>query len=105
MVAYRLDINTGDLIDGKYIVINRIGSGSYGDVYKVKDAQNNEYALKLLRLWEVSSELHETLVTKFEQEYKTGKLTSEYLGFRYSKRKPLFIDGVLLFGRFIQLHE
>ncbi len=79
MVAYRLDINTGDLIDGKYIVINRIGSGSYGDVYKVKDALNNEYALKLLRLWEVASELHETLVTKFEQEYKTGKLTSEYL--------------------------
>ena len=79
MVAYRLDINTGDLIDGKYIVINRIGSGSYGDVYKVKDALNNEYALKLLRLWEVANELHETLVTKFEQEYKTGKLTSEYL--------------------------
>lgn len=37
MVAYRLDINTGDLIDGKYIVINRIGSGSYGDVYKVNN--------------------------------------------------------------------
>lgn len=79
MIAYRLDIKTGDLIDGKYTVIDRIGSGSYGDVYKVKDVRGNYYALKLLRLWEVSNELHDPLVAKFEQEYKTGKLTSEYL--------------------------
>lgn len=79
MIAYRLDINTGDLIDGKYTVINRIGSGSYGDVFKVKDVQGNNYALKLLRLWEVSNELHDPLVAKFDKEYKTGKLTSEYL--------------------------
>ena len=50
MIAYRLDIKTGDLIDGKYTVIDRIGSGSYGDVYKVKDVRGNYYALKLLRL-------------------------------------------------------
>lgn len=79
MIAYRLDINAGDLIDGKYAVINRIGSGSYGDVFKVKDVRGNNYALKLLRLWEVSNELHDPLVAKFDQEYKTGKLTSEYL--------------------------
>jgi len=79
MVAYRLDIKTGDLIDGKYTVINQIGSGSYGDVYRVNDVRGNEYALKLLRLWEVSSELHTSLVNKFEQEYKTGRLSSEYL--------------------------
>lgn len=79
MIAYRLDIKTGDLIDGKYTVIDRIGSGSYGDVYKVKDVRGNNYALKLLRLWEVPNELHDPLVAKFDQEYKTGKLTSEYL--------------------------
>ncbi|MGN0234068.1 MAG: protein kinase [Bacteroidaceae bacterium] len=79
MIAYRLDINAGDLIDDKYIVISRIGSGSYGDVFKVKDMQGSEFALKLLRLWEVSGELHESLVAKFEQEYKTGRLSSEYL--------------------------
>ena len=79
MIAYRLDIKTGDLIDGKYTVIDRIGSGSYGDVYEVKDVRGNYYALKLLRLWEVSNELHDPLVAKFDQEYKTGKLTSEYL--------------------------
>ena len=79
MIAYRLDIKTGDLIDGKYTVIDRIGSGSYGDVYKVKDVRGNYYALKLLRLWEVSNELHDPLVAKFNQECKIGKLTSEYL--------------------------
>lgn len=79
MIAYRLDINAGDLIDDKYSVVNRIGSGSYGDVFKVKDVLGNNYALKLLRLWEVANELHDPLVAKFEQEYKTGKLTSEYL--------------------------
>lgn len=79
MIAYRLDIKSGDLIDGKYFVINRIGSGSFGDVYKVEDKAGNLYALKLLRLWEVAGDLHDTLVAKFNQEYRTGQLTSEYL--------------------------
>lgn len=79
MIAYRLDIKTGDLIDGKYSVVNRIGSGSYGDVFRVRDVQGHDYALKLLRLWEVSNDLHDPLVTKFEQEYKTGRISSEYL--------------------------
>ena len=41
MIAYRLDIKVGDLIDGKYTVINQIGSGSYGDVFKVKDVRGH----------------------------------------------------------------
>ena len=95
MSAYRLDIKAGDLIDDKYTVINQIGSGSYGDVYKVRDVRGNEYALKLLRLWEVSSELHAPLVTKFEREYKTGRLISEYLihslGFGTVKGNPYLL--------------
>lgn len=95
MSAYRLDIKAGDLIDGKYTVINQIGSGSYGDVYKVRDVRGNEYALKLLRLWEVSSELHAPLVTRFEREYKTGRLISEYLihslGFGTVKGNPYLL--------------
>lgn len=79
MIAYRLDIKTNDLIDGKYTVVCRIGRGSYGDVFKVKDIRGNEYALKLLRLWEVPNDLHDPLVIKFEQEYKIGRLSSEYL--------------------------
>lgn len=79
MIAYRLDLKINDLIDGKYRVVKQIGTGSYGDVFKVVDALGNNYALKLLRLWEVSNEMHETLVRKFEQEYNTARISSEYL--------------------------
>lgn len=79
MIAYRLDVNEGQLIDGKYRIQKHIGSGSYGDVYKVIDALGVAYALKLLRLWEVGSDLHDGLIEKFEQEYKTARIQSEYL--------------------------
>ena len=79
MIAYRLDFHTGDWIDDKYRVVHKIGTGSYGDVFKVNDTLGNEYALKLLRLWEVSSDLHENLVNRFEHEYKTSRIRSEYL--------------------------
>lgn len=79
MVAYRLDINNGDLIDEKYRIVQRIGSGSFGDVYQVTDCMGHNYALKLLRLWEEDSANHEMLVAKFEKEYKAAKLSSDYL--------------------------
>ena len=79
MIAFRLDVKTGNVIDGKYTIVDIIGKGSYGDVFKVKDALGSTYALKLLRLWEVSNDLYESLIEKFEQEYKTGRLASDYL--------------------------
>lgn len=79
MVAYHLVINIGDLFDGKYRVINKIGSGSYGDVYKVTDSEGGTFALKLLRLWEIMGDLHEGLIKRFEQEYKVMRISSEYL--------------------------
>ncbi len=79
MVAYRIDVNAGDLFDGKYSIVRQIGSGNYGNVFKVRDNLGRDYALKLLRLWEVAGELHRPLVMKFEQEYKTGQLACDYL--------------------------
>ena len=79
MIAYHLNINKGDLFDGKYRVIEQIGGGSYGDVYKVINFHGEIYALKILRLWEIMSDLHEGLVKRFEQEYKVMKISSEYL--------------------------
>lgn len=79
MVAYRLNYKTGDLIDSRYRIRKNLGSGSYGDVYLVEDSAGEKFALKLLRLWEVSGELHESLACKFRQEYSVARLSSEYL--------------------------
>lgn len=79
MVAYRLDYRPGDVIDTKYRVIKKIGTGSYGDVFMVDDARSNVFALKLLRLWEVSTDLHDSLNEKFKQEYLTAQISSNYL--------------------------
>lgn len=79
MIAYHLNISEGDLFDGKYRIVERIGSGSYGDVYKVESLRGERYALKILRLWEIMGDLHEGLVKRFEHEYKVMKISSEYL--------------------------
>ena len=79
MVAFRLDLKQGDQIDGKYQIVSHIGCGSYGDVFRVKNLAGEPYALKLLRLWEVPSDLHTVLADKFEQEYKTSTISSDYL--------------------------
>ena len=79
MIADRLDIKPGDFLDGKYHVVKKVGSGSYGDVFKVKDSHGNVYALKLLHLWDIISGLREELIKKFEQEYKTAQIASKYL--------------------------
>lgn len=79
MIAYHLNISKGDLFDGKYRIVEQIGGGSYGDVYKVTKLQGEVYALKVLRLWEIMGDLHEGLVRRFEQEYKVMRISSEYL--------------------------
>ena len=79
MVAYRIDIMNGDWVDEKYRIVRRIGSGSFGDVYQVTDCEGQNYALKLLRLWEEDSANHEMLIAKFEKEYNAAKLSSDYL--------------------------
>lgn len=80
MVAFRLEIKAGDWIADRYHVLDALGEGSYGDVFKVRDAEDNGiYALKLLRLWEIPSDLHNTLIEKFKQEFQASRISSEYL--------------------------
>lgn len=77
MVAFRLDLNPGDVVDGKFRIIKSIGKGSYGDVFLVQSG-HARYAMKVLRLFDEPSNLHEELVTRFEREFKAAQLPGEY---------------------------
>jgi len=80
MVAYRIDLGVGDTIGNRYRIEQKIGTGSYGDVFRVMDSERGQLAaLKLQRLWEVAGDLHENLLIRFEQEYHTARIESEYL--------------------------
>ena len=80
----RCDFGRGDIIDGKYQVDQTLGEGTFGKVYAVKDHHGNTYALKLLRLWEVHPDLRKGLLDRFDMEYETGLIKSDYLVHSYA---------------------
>ena len=53
----RCDYNVGEYINNRYRVSQTLGEGSFGKVYRVTDSASKDYALKLLRLWEVPPEI------------------------------------------------
>lgn len=83
-MAQRCDFNIGDQVDGKYWVEGVLGEGTFGKVYAVKDSKGDVYALKLLRLWEVHPDLRQGLVDRFDMEFETGRIQSDYLVHSYS---------------------
>lgn len=82
-MAQRCSYSPGDIIDGKFQIEQVLGEGTFGIVYLVKDSKCNEYALKLLRLWEVHPELRDGLSRRFQMEFETGLISSEYLAHSY----------------------
>ena len=109
MIAYRCDYNDGDLIDGKFRVESNLGTGSFGNVYKVRGNGNRIYALKLLRLWDVPDEIHEELVKRFEMEYRVSRTNSEYFVRSYDfgqvNGNPYFVMEYCPGGNLAQLGE
>lgn len=84
LIPKRIDYKEGDLVLSKYRIIKALGDGAFGQVYKVADLYTNEvYAFKLLRLWDVPSEIRQPLVDRFEMEFKTGLIASKYLVHSY----------------------
>ena len=75
----RCSFQKGDRIDNLYTVISSLGEGAFGMVFKVVDSKGKEYALKVLKLWEVPSDIRQQLSDRFEMEYQTGKIESPYL--------------------------
>lgn len=80
----RCDFGTGDIVDGRYQVEKTLGEGTFGKVYAVKDHSGHYYALKLLRLWEVHPDLRKGLLDRFDMEYETGQIKSDYLVHSYA---------------------
>lgn len=78
-VAQRCCFNVGDVVDMRYDVRKVLGEGSFGKVYAVADRQGQLYALKLLKLWEVPSEIRQSLTDRFDMEFETGRIDSPYL--------------------------
>lgn len=78
-VPERCVLKSGDHIN-QYVIKKIIGGGTFGDVYQVTDTLNdNVYALKLLKLWEVIAQERDRLMLRFDREYETSKIPSEYL--------------------------
>jgi serine/threonine protein kinase len=75
----RVDPTEGDRI-GPYTVLQKLGEGSFGAVYKVRQADGSVVALKLLRLYDLYPSSERANVSKrFELEFQTGKIESPYL--------------------------
>ena len=95
MCAYiscnRCDFHTGSTIDGRYAVDMTLGEGTFGKVYRVKRISDGKvFALKLLKLWSVESLEREKLLKRFNQEYETGLIDSDYLVQSFGKGN---VDG------------
>lgn len=78
-VVDRCDFRPGIVVNSHYIVKKVLGEGSFGVVYLVEDFQGEKFALKLLRLWEVPSDIRMPLMERFEMEFKTGQIDCEHL--------------------------
>lgn len=79
IIARRCDFAIGDVIDGRWNVQAFLGEGTYGKVFRVADADGAEYALKLLKVWEVMPTEREGLLCRFDREYDTSRIVSRHL--------------------------
>lgn len=78
-VVERCELNIGERVGNRYVVEKVLGEGSFGKVYRVKDTDGTIYALKLLHLWDVAPGIRQSLMERFEMEFKTGQIDCEYL--------------------------
>ena len=78
MQVERCDFIRGDLVDDHFLIDKILGEGSFGKVYRVSES-GKVYALKLLKLWEIPSDVRQPLLDRFDMEFQTGQIESNYL--------------------------
>ena len=62
----------------KLTVLKNIGSGSYGEVLLVeKDNNKQKFAVKLLRMWNITAKERKNVENRFLQEYKVAKMAKD----------------------------
>lgn len=79
-IPQRFDPTYGEKIND-YAIERKLGEGTFGTVYKVKNVLNGQYyALKVLKLWTIAHDKdRENLRQRFSCEYETGKIKSRNL--------------------------
>jgi len=92
----RCDIQPGEIVGEKYTVDKLLGEGTFGKVYKVTDRQSRQlWALKLFKFWEMPSDLRKGMLSRFQMEYETGQIKSNYLihsvDYGYIKGNPYIV--------------
>ena len=87
IASERCDFGRGDGIDGRFTVEKVLGEGTFGVVYRVHAADGAVFALKLLKLWDVVSSERPALMRRFNMEYTTGLIPSNYLVHSYGQGK------------------
>jgi len=92
----RCEIREGECIGRKYTVEKLLGEGTYGKVFKVSDRQSRQlFALKLFKFWELPSDQHKGMLARFQMEYETGLIKSNYLihsvEYGYIKGNPYIV--------------
>ncbi len=74
----RINPEIGTWIDS-YRIIKKLGEGTFGVVYQVSNKQNQIFALKLIKLWEVAFEKERIgIIKRFLREYEIGAFDSQY---------------------------
>jgi serine/threonine protein kinase len=74
----RMDFKRGDRI-GEYHIHTTLGEGSFGIVFRAKDASGLDCAVKILKLWAVPPDVRQQLLARFDMEFETGKIDSSFL--------------------------
>lgn len=78
MTPERIELNTLQNIDNYNIVKTISTEGGFGDVV-LGEKNGSEYAIKLLRLWEVHPEERKSVTARFYREFEAGSIESPYL--------------------------